>query len=69
MEESSGYQLILERGEVKGLIRAIREQGRLKFGQPNAEQLSALQRIQDMDRLEEVNRRILSATTWDELLA
>ena len=69
MEESSTYQLIMERGERKALIRTIVEQGRLKFGEPDADRLATLQKAKDLDRLGEMSRRIITATTWDELLA
>ena len=69
MEESSGYQLIMERGEQKALIRTILKLGRLKFGEPTAEQMSALQGIRELDRLEELTDRSVTATTWEELLA
>ena len=69
MEESSTYQLIMERGARKHLIQAILEQDRLKFGDPKADQLATLQGINDLDRLDELHRRSVTATTWDELLA
>ena len=73
MEESSGYQLIMERGEAKGekrtLIRTILEQGRLKFGEPETDQESSIQQTEDLTRLRELSRRIIMATTWEEFLA
>jgi hypothetical protein len=73
MEESSGYQLILKRGEAKGerrtLIRTILEQGGLKFGEPGEDRQAAIQQLTDHERLRELSRRIITATTWDELLA
>ena len=69
MEESSGYQLIMERGEQKALIRVILKEGRLKFGEPNASQLSSLQGIKDLGRLEELIGRRDSVATWEDLLA
>ena len=69
MEESSDYQLIMERGEQKALIRTLLKQGRLKFGEPNANQLSTLQGIKDLDRLDELIARRDAVETWEELLA
>lgn len=73
MEESSGYQLIMERGVAKGeqraLVRTILDLGRMKFGEPEADQQVAIQQIDDLDRLGEMSRRIITATTWNELLA
>ena len=73
MEESSGYQLIMERGEAKGEVRGqhnlILDLGRLRFGEPEPDQLSTLMHITKLERLKEVGRRIITATTWDELLS
>ena len=72
MEESSGYQLILERGVAKGEMNAhhdlILDQGRQKFGEPSPDHLSTFSNINDLDRLKKVGRRIITATTWEELL-
>ena len=73
MEESSGYQIILERGEAKGEVRAhydlLLDLGRLKFGEPETDQHATIQGIKDLDRLTEVSLRIISAASWDEFLA
>ena len=73
MEESSGYQLIEERGMAKGeqraLIRTLLDLGRRKFGEPDANQLSAIQGIEDLARLDELIRRRDAVATWEELLA
>ena len=69
MEESSTYQLIEERGARKVLTQAILKHGRLKCGEPKADQLTTLQGIEDLDRLEELHRRSVTATTWEELLS
>ena len=69
MEESSGYQLIMERGERKALISTILDLGQLKFGEPEADQVSTLQGIKDLGRLKELLRRRDVAATWEDLLA
>ena len=73
MEESSTYQLILSKGvtlgEVRGQHKLILDLGRLKFGEPSPAQSSALMGISNLDRLAEVGCGILTAATWDELLA
>ena len=69
MEESSTYQLIMERGELRALLRTLLDQGRRKFGEPDDDQLSTIQGIKDIDRLNELLRRRDTATTWDELLS
>ena len=69
MEESSGYQLIMERGEQKALIRIILKQGRRKFGEPDSATLALVERLTDIDRLQALTDRILDVTTWQELLS
>jgi hypothetical protein len=68
LEESSTYQLIMERGERKALLRIILEHGRLKFGEPEAGHLSILQGIEDIEQLIETFCRIHTVGTWKELL-
>jgi predicted transposase YdaD len=69
MEESSGYQLIMKRGERKALIGTLLRQGRKKFGEPDATTLAAVERLTDVDRLQNLTDRILEAATWQELLS
>ncbi len=69
MEESSGYQLIMERGERKSLIQTLFRQGRKKFGEPNSATLALVERLTDIDRLQALTDRILDVTTWQELLS
>ena len=69
MEESSGYQLIMKRGERQSLIRMLLRQGRKKFGEPDATTLAAVERLTDVDRLESLTDRILDVATWQELLS
>ena len=73
MEESSGYQLILERGEAKGerrsLIQTLLRLGRKKFGEPDSATLSLIEPLTDVDRLQALTDRILDVTSWQELLS
>jgi hypothetical protein len=73
LEESSTYQLILNRGVNKGAVEAERNvlliQGRKKFGPPPPDREAALAAITDRARLERMAERILDATGWDDLLA
>ena len=69
MEESTTYQLILRRGETRGVRETILQLGRLKFGEPSAEQTESLERIANRDRLRELIARSIYANNWDELLA
>lgn len=81
MEESVTYQAILRRGRSEGRTEG-RSEGRSeeaaalvlrlgtrKFGVPAADQLAALSAITTLDRLHDLADRVLTATSWDELLA
>jgi hypothetical protein len=72
MKESVTYQAILEEGEEKGALAEARKfllrMGRSRFGPPNAPVTAAVERIADVERLEELGERLLSAATWEELL-
>src|SRR5262249_49486907 len=56
LEESSFYQMILARGETRGRLAEARQmllrQGRVKFGEPDATTVAALDAIVDLSRLE-----------------
>jgi predicted transposase YdaD len=72
MRESVTYQAILEEGEAKGAIAEARKLllllGRDRFGPPDRATRDALERIQDLQRLEELGVRLLSAGSWQQLL-
>ena len=69
MEESSTYQLILERGERKALIRTLLRLGRKKLGEPDAATIALVERLTDVDRIQNLTDRILEVATWQELLS
>jgi hypothetical protein len=77
MKESSTYQAILEEGrregqaegavaEAKKLLRVF---GDRAFGPPNPTAAAAIERINDLTRLEELCDRLPTAGSWRELLA
>jgi predicted transposase YdaD len=72
MKESVTYQAILEEGEEKGALAEARKivlrLGRNRFGPPDARVTAAVEAIADVERLEELGERLLSAASWDELL-
>jgi predicted transposase YdaD len=76
MKESSTYQAILEEGRVEGEIRGamaeakkvLRMQGDDAFGPPDARTAAAIDRLKDLARLEELLKRVRTATSWQELL-
>lgn len=73
MRESSTYQAILDEGRQEGrqegMLRLLQRQGRQKFGSPSDDVMATLTLITDLDRLERMADRILTVSTWDELLA
>ncbi len=72
MRESTTYQAILEEGRAEGRAdearRIVLRQGRLKFGPPDRRARAALERITDVEQLEQLTDRVLAATSWEELL-
>jgi predicted transposase YdaD len=74
MQESTTYQKILREGRNEGRIteaqRLLLLQGEIRFGVPEARTRSAIEAIQDIERLERMSKRILDADIhdWDGLL-
>ncbi|MCI0461802.1 MAG: hypothetical protein L0Z62_33035 [Gemmataceae bacterium] len=68
MHDSDTYQAILDEGEVRGLQNALLVQGEERFGRPDEDTRTALQGIDDLERLRGLMRRVLKANTWQELL-
>jgi predicted transposase YdaD len=84
MEESTTYQAILSKGREEGLRRGREEgvaqgalaearrilllQGENHFGPPDAKTRAALEAIQDVERLEALSVRLLTAAGWQDLL-
>jgi hypothetical protein len=77
IKDSSFYQVMLkegrEVGEREGRIKEARRivirQGRIRFGRLPRATRAAIEAIDDLDRLEHLVERILTATSWDDLLA
>jgi predicted transposase YdaD len=72
MKESSTYQAILEEGRGEGAVaeakKLLRLQGDDAFGPPDARTAATIERINDLAQLEDLARRMRSATSWQELL-
>jgi predicted transposase YdaD len=72
MEESSTYQAILEKGEARGAIReakkVLRLQGDAAFGPPDTRTAATIERLADLERLEELLKRVRTAENWRDLL-
>ena len=73
MRESSTIQAFLEEGRVKGLAEEARTiilfLGPMRFGAADDEVRNRLDEIQDLEQLEDMIKRILIASSWDELFA
>ena len=71
--ESSTIQAFLEEGRVKGLAeearRIILRLGRKRLGAVDETVDAKLDKIVDLERLEELTERIDQVSSWDELLA
>ncbi len=73
MRESSTIQAFIEEGRRKGLEegkagearRIILLQGPMRFGAADDEVRNRLDEIQDLERLEDMIKRILIASSWD----
>ena len=77
MRESSTIQAFIEEGRRKGLEegksgearKLILLQGPMRFGAADEEVKTRLDEIQDLGQLEDMIKRILIASSWDELFA
>jgi predicted transposase YdaD len=70
MEESTTYQYIVQKGRIEEARKILLRQGRQRFGTPAGKRArTALAAIDDLDRLEALTDRVLSAESWTELLA
>ncbi len=77
LKDSSFYQVLLkegrEIGEREGAIKTMRKtiyrHGRIRFGRLPRPIRAAIEAIDDLDRLERISDRVLSANSWDELVA
>src|SRR5262249_37073592 len=69
MHESSAFELYEEKGRVEECHRLLFRLGWNRFGAPDAEIGAALRSIRDLDRLERMADAVLTAHSWQELLA
>jgi hypothetical protein len=68
VEESTTYQYIIEQGELKALRRVLLRQGTDKFGAPTKKVKAAIQESENLRRLRRMAVRLLTATSWAEVL-
>ena len=77
MRESTTYQEILAEGRQEGRQEGREHEARQfllflgteRFGTPGTAARTALDQISTVERLEQLGRRLLVVTSWDELLA
>jgi predicted transposase YdaD len=77
LKDSSFYQVLLKEGrelgrregEIAGARKLLIRLGRSRFGRLPKATRAAIEAIDDPDRLERLGERLLTATTWDDLLA
>ena len=69
LEESSTYQGLLEKGAMRSHKQILLRLGRKRFGAPDATTETAIQSIQDMDRLDRLIDAFQAVGSWQELLA
>jgi hypothetical protein len=68
MEESATYQAIVHRGRAEEARRVLVLLGEPKFGPLDDETRAALENISDLAHLEKLLVRLMSASSWQELL-
>lgn len=68
LEESTTYQYLLHTGALRHAQKNLLRQGRERFGNLPTKVKTAIQAIDDVDRLDELSLRLLRADSWDELL-
>jgi hypothetical protein len=73
MKESSTYQAILAEGRIEGRIEALQRTllrlGRQRFRRPPSDAVqAAIAAIKEEARLERMTERLLSVSTWKDLL-
>ena len=81
MKESSTYQAILEEGRIEGRTegrtegavaearKVLRLLGGEALGPPNSRTNAAIERLDDLVELEELLKRLWTATSWQDLFS
>jgi len=68
MHESDTYLAILDEGALKQARKMVLQLGQEVLGPPSQDMLTALNGIEDLERLERLNRSCAKARSWPELL-
>ncbi len=77
MEDSSTYQIIIARGEERGMTKGQVEEarrlllrlGEKRFGPANEATQAAIQSLSTVEELEALAERLLEVENWSELLS
>jgi hypothetical protein len=69
VQESTTYQAILEEGAVRGVQNALLKLGAIRFGTPSRDVKAAIKEIEDLKKLNRMLVKVLSASSWQQLLA
>jgi hypothetical protein len=69
MHESTAYDVIMDEGRLEGEISVLLRQGRIRFGPADPDTESALTGLKDRERLGRMTEAVLTASSWEELLA
>ncbi len=69
MHETMAWDYYLEEGARRGTVRVLLRLGQKRLGAPDEATVLTLNKIRDLDRLERLSDAILTATSWQELLA
>lgn len=72
MEESTTYQLIIEKGELLGQLKEARDVvlslGRKQFGPPSKKVQSVLARVSDLKRPHHMRDCVFEASSWQDVI-
>ena len=68
-KDSLIYQFLYEHGALKGVGTSLLRQGEIKFGAPTEKAKAAIKEEEDLERLIRMCVCLLTATSWDEVLA
>jgi hypothetical protein len=69
MHESDTYQAILDEGALAHARRSVLRLGRKKFGAASDDVFTAVQGIEDLERLERLQEAIFDVASWQQLLS
>ena len=71
LEESTTYQYLLGKGMEKGIVamrKVVLRHGTAQFGVPSKRELTLLQNVGDIERLEGLDEKLPKVHGWKELL-